>query len=176
MNTFLFHSYNIILSLLKYSGLIIKYRKSKVFYFSRSHGIFNLPSLSLSSFKRFILCLKKTQKYLRFIFDRKLSFWYHVNLYSNKVLLIVKYIKILGNSIRDLLSYQKQLLYRKYILFIALYGFPLQYFNQALLLHYLKKLRKMQYRVVIWIIGTFCISLTQRIKAIASLIPIHLYL
>ena len=59
-NTFLFYSYNIILSLLKHFGLIIKYRKSEVFYFSRSHGIFNLPSLSLSPFRGFILCLKKT--------------------------------------------------------------------------------------------------------------------
>ena len=147
-NTFLSYSYNIILSLLKHFGLIIKYRKSEVFYFSRSYSIFNLPSLSLSPFRGFILCLKKTWKYLRFIFDRKLSFWYYANLYSNKVLLMVKCIKILGNSIRGLLSYQKQLLYRKYILLIALYGF-------------------------LWIIGTFYISLTWRIKAIASLIPIH---
>ena len=49
-NTYLFCSYNIILSLLDQFGLIVKYRKSQVFYFSRSHKPFNLSSLNLSLF------------------------------------------------------------------------------------------------------------------------------
>jgi len=43
-NTF-FCSYNIILSLLKQFGLVIKHRKSKIFYLSRSYRIFNFSSL-----------------------------------------------------------------------------------------------------------------------------------
>ena len=47
-NTYLFCSYNIILSLLDQFGLIVKYRKSQVFYFSRSYKPFNPSSLNLS--------------------------------------------------------------------------------------------------------------------------------
>jgi len=46
-NSHLFHSYNIISSLLKQFMLIIEHKKTKVFYFSRLHGIFNpKPQLS----------------------------------------------------------------------------------------------------------------------------------
>ena len=141
-NTFLFYNYNIILFLLKHFGLIIKHRKSEVIHFSRSHGVFNLLPLNLSPLREPILYLKKTWKYLRFIFNRKLSFWYHVNLYSNKVLSMVKYMKILGNSTKGLLPHQKQLLYRKCILLIVFYSFPLQYFNKALLLPFFYILSK----------------------------------
>ena len=124
-NTFLFYNYNIISFLLKHFGLIIKHRKSEVIYFSRSHSIVNFFPLNLSPLRESILYLKKTWKYLRFIFNRKLSFWYHVNFYSNKVLSIVKYMKMLGNLTRGLLPHQKQLLYRKCILLIVFYSFLL---------------------------------------------------
>jgi len=47
-NTFLFCSYNIILSLLNQFGLVIEYRKFEIFYFSQSHRLFNLFSLNLT--------------------------------------------------------------------------------------------------------------------------------
>ena len=48
MNSLLSCSYNIIFSLFKQFGLVIKYRKSKVFHFSRSHSLFDSPPLDLS--------------------------------------------------------------------------------------------------------------------------------
>ena len=48
-NSNLFYSYNIIFSILKRFGLIMEYRKTKVFHFSRSHSLFNLPLLNLST-------------------------------------------------------------------------------------------------------------------------------
>ena len=124
-NAFLFCSYNIILSLLNQFGLVIKYRKSKVFHFSKSHRLFNLSSLNLSPLRKPTSHLKDSWRYLGFIFNRKLSFQQHINFYSNKVLFTIKCIKILGNSTRGLLSHQKQLLYL------------------------LKELRKIQYRAVL---------------------------
>ena len=61
---------------------------------------------------------------------------------------------MLGNSTWGLLLYYKWLLYK-----ICL-----------------KELRKMQWRAAISIIGAFCTLLTWGIKAISSLIPIHLHL
>jgi len=43
-----FCSYNIMTSLLDQFGLKVKYRKTKIFYFSRLYSIFNPPALSLS--------------------------------------------------------------------------------------------------------------------------------
>ena len=73
-NALLYCSYNIILFLLNQFSLIIEYGKSEVFYFSRSHGIFNPSSLNLSLLGDPILCPKDIWRYLSFIFDRKLSF------------------------------------------------------------------------------------------------------
>jgi len=73
-NALLYCSYNIILLLLNQFSLIIEYGKSEVFYFSRSHGIFNPSSLNLSLLGDPILCPKDIWRYLSFIFDRKLSF------------------------------------------------------------------------------------------------------
>ena len=139
MNLYSFCSYNIILSLLEYFRLVIEYGKSKVFYFSRLHRVFNLPPLNLSYFKDPILKPKNTWKYLSFIFDRKLSFWWHIKFHSNKVLSTVKYMKMLGNSTWGL-SQQKQLFYRTCILPIILYSFSLWYFTKILLHFSLRKL------------------------------------
>ena len=62
----------------------------------------------------------------------------------NKALLIVKCMKILGNSMSGLLLYQKHLLYRTCILLITLYEFLLWYYYKILLPYSLKELRKMQ--------------------------------
>ena len=84
--------------------------------------------------------------------------------------------KILENSSRDLIPIQKQHLYRYCVLLIALYEFQLWYYNKTLLSYPLKKLRRMQRRVALWISGTFHISPTLGIEAIDGLIPIYLHL
>jgi len=54
-NSHLFYSYNIIFFLLEQSGLIIKYRKTEVFHFSRSQDLFDSPLLDLSHIRSPIL-------------------------------------------------------------------------------------------------------------------------
>ena len=124
-NSCLFCSYNVVLILLLDFGLLVKHSKTEIFHFSRLIGLFNPSSLDLLSLGGPTLHSKETWKYLGFIFNRKLSFYQHINFYSNKSISIVKYIKILGNSVWGLNSHQKQLLYRSYILLISLYGFQL---------------------------------------------------
>ena len=131
-NSSLFCSYDVTSLLLEKFGLTIEHGKIKVFYFSRSHGAFDPPPLYLSSLGSPILYSKDTWKYLGFIFDRKLSFCQHINFYTNKALLIVKYMKLLGNSICGLISHQKQLLYRSCILPIAFYSFQLWFIRRCL--------------------------------------------
>ena len=89
---------------------------------------------------------------------------------------MVKYMKILGNSIWGINPIQKQLLYRYYILPIVLYGFQLWFYNKAPLSYPLKILGKIQRRATIWILGAFRTSPTERLKVIAGLIPIKLHL
>lgn len=115
-NSHLFCSYHIIFSLLKQFWLIIEHGKTSVFYFSRSHRVFNSSLLDLTALGSSILYPKETWHYLDFIFNRKLIFQQHINFYANKVLLTVKYIKILSNSLRGLISTQKFLLYRTCVL------------------------------------------------------------
>ena len=83
---------------------------------------------------------------------------------------------MLGNLTRGLNSLQKRWLYRCCALSIALYGFQLWYYNKAPLNYSLRALRKMQWRVVLWISGAFWTSPIAEIEAIAGLIPIYLYL
>ena len=49
-------------------------------------------------------------------------------------------------------------------------------YNKAFLAYPLKKLRKMQCRAAIWILGAFQTSPSFGIEAITELIPIHLHL
>jgi len=70
-NAHLFYSYNIISLLLEQFSLIIEHGKTKVFYFSRLHGIFNSSPLDLSCIESPIICPKDSWKYPRFIFNRK---------------------------------------------------------------------------------------------------------
>jgi len=79
---------------------------------------------------------------------------------------------MLDNSTQELMLYQKCLLYRTCVLFIALYRFPLCFYNKAPLSYLLKNFNKMQQKAEIWILGAFCILPSIEIKAIAMLIPI----
>ena len=130
-NSLLFCSYNVVSNLFLKFGLIVKHSKTKVFHFSRLHGFFNPLPLNLSPIGGPILYPKESQKYLGFIFDRKLSFWQYIDFYSNKAISTIKYMKILGNLVRGLIPHQKHLLHRSCVLPIALYGFQLQYYNRA---------------------------------------------
>ena len=96
-NCRLFYNYNVMLNLLEKFGLIVEHSKTDIFHFNRSQGIFNSPPLNLTPLEETILQPKNTWKYLGFIFDRKLLFYQHVNFYSNKVMSMVKCIKILSN-------------------------------------------------------------------------------
>ena len=175
-NSLLFCSYNIVANLLLKFGFLVKHSKTEVFHFTRSHSLFNPPSLNLSSIDSPILHSKEFWRYLDFIFDRKLLFCQHINFYSNKAISTIKYMKILSNLVRGLNPQQKCLLYRSCILPIALYGFQLWYYNRALLSYPLKILGKMQRRAAIWILGAFKMFSSFGIKAIASLISINLHL
>ena len=102
LNANLFYSYNIILSLLLKYRLIVEHGKTDVFHFSRSHGVFNSPSLDLSPIGSSFLLPKETWRYLGFIFDCKLTFRNHANFYSNKVISDIICMKLLGNSTRGI--------------------------------------------------------------------------
>ena len=171
----LFCSYNVLSKLLDSFGLVIEHSKTEVFHFSRSQSPFNPSPLDLSLIGGLILRPKDTWKYLGFIFDHKLTFYKHVNYYSNKAISTVKCMKLLGNSSRGINPLQKQLLYRCCILPIALYRFQLWFYNKAPLLYHMKVLDKMQRRATIWILGAFKTSPTEGIEAIAGIIPIRFY-
>ena len=59
-NANIFCSYNVISSLLEKFRLIMKYRKTKVFHFSRSQRVFNPPPLNLMPLEGLILYPKNT--------------------------------------------------------------------------------------------------------------------
>jgi len=88
----------------------------------------------------------------------------------------IKYMKLLGSSTRGINSLQKRRLYRCCALPIVLYEFLLWYYNKAPIYYHLNILRKIQQRAALWITGAFHTSSTLGIKAIAGLVPIHLYL
>ena len=157
-------------------GFIVEHSKTEVFHFSRSHGSFNPSPLDLSLLGGLILSPKNFWKYLGFIFNRKLTFYQHVNFYSNRALSSVKCIKLLGNSSCGISPLQKYLLYRCCILPITLYSFQLWFYHHAPLSYLLKALGKMQRRAAIWILGMFKISPSEEIEAIMGLIPIKLHL
>jgi len=162
--------------LLEKFGLIVEHSKTKVFHFNRSHGSFNPSPLNLSPIGESVLTPKSLWKYLSFIFDRKLSFHQHIDFYFNKVMSMVKCMKILGNSSWGIILTQKHLLYRCCAIPIALYSFQLWFYNHTPLLYLLKILGKMQRRATIWILGAFKTSPLEGIEAIADLIPIKIYL
>jgi len=124
-NANLFYCYNIILSLLMKCDLVVEHGKTDIFHFSRSHGLFNLPPLNLSSLGGLVLLLKDIWKYLGFIFNCKLNFRNHIDFYANKAISTIKCIKLLGNSLRGINPLQKRRLYRCCTLPIILYKLPL---------------------------------------------------
>ena len=162
--------------LLNKFGLIIEHLKTEVFHFNRSHGLFNLPPLNLSSIKDPILIPKNSWKYLGFIFNKKLSFHQYINFYYNRTISTVKCMKILDNLSYGIIPIQKCLLYRCCIISIALYGFQLQFYNYAPLLYPLKILNKMQRKAAIWILDVFKMFSLEDIKVIVGLVPIKLHL
>jgi len=131
LNTCLFSSYNITLTLLSKFGLQVEHSKTKVFHFSRAYSTFNSPPLDLSPISGLLLVPKDTWKYLGFIFDRKLCFHKHIGYYANKAISMVKCMKIIGNSTRCLIPQQKHLLYRSCAFSITLYGFQLWFYSKA---------------------------------------------
>ena len=163
-NSLLFCSYNVTSNLLSQFGLLAKHSKMEVFHFTRSQGSFNPLSLYISFIRGLILYPKDFQRYLGFIFNRKLLFHKHINFYSNKAISTVKCMKILDNSTRELNLHQKHLLYRSYTMLITLSGFQLWYYHKALLSYPLK------------ILEAFKTSPSLGVKAITSLIPINLHL
>ena len=173
-NVNLFCSYNVISSLLTRFGLVMEYRKTEIFHFSRSHGIFNPSPLDLTLLGCRVLLPKPMWWYLGFYFDQKLSFHPHINFYMNKAIFTVKCMKMLDNLSRGLTSIQKRHLYICCLLPIALYRFQLWYYNKAPLDYPLCVLRKMQQRAALWISGAFQTSPTTGIEAILGLMPIHL--
>ena len=175
-NANIFCSYNIILSLLIKCSLVVEYGKTDIFHFSRSHRAFNPPLLDLSALGGPVLLPKETWRYLGFIFDWKLTFRSHIDFYANKVVSTVKCMKLLGNLSRGINPLQKRRLYRCCALSIALYNFPLWYYNKAPTCYHLNILWKMQQGAAHWISGVFQTSPTLGIEAISGLIPIHLYL
>jgi len=148
-NSCFFCSYNVLTNLLEKFGLIVEHFKTENFHFNRSQDTFNLPSPDLSLLGESILQPNNSWKYLRFIFDRKLMFYQHVDFYMNKSISTVKCMKILRNSNRSINPFQKQPLYRMCVLSIVLYEFQLWFYNQASMMYHLKALGKMQRRAAI---------------------------
>ena len=107
LNSQLFCSYNVLSNILTDFGLVIEYRKTEIFHFNRSHRKYNPPSLDLTPLGGPILHPKDSWKYLGFFFDRKLTFRQHLDFYSNKVLSMVKCMKLLGNLSRGISPLQK---------------------------------------------------------------------
>ena len=148
-NAHLFCSYNIALNLLTKFGLYVEHSKTEVFHFFRVHDIFSPPPLNFLPLGGPILSPKTSWQYLGFIFNRKLSFHSYIDFYANKVISIIKCMKILSNSTRDLNPCQKHLLYRCCAMPIALYGFQLWHYNKASLSYPLKIMNKIQRRVAL---------------------------
>jgi len=121
LNSNLFCSYCIMSPFFQQFSLFIEHGKNQVFHFSRSYSIFNSPPLDLSWLGGPVLWPKENWKYLGFIFNRKLSFHQNIKFYTNKAISTIKSMKILRNSSRGLIPFQKHLVYRLCVLPIILY-------------------------------------------------------
>ena len=166
-NSHLFCSYNILTNLLKKFGFVVEHSKTEIFHFNRSCGTFNPPLLDLSLLKGNILQPNDIWKYLWFIFDKKVTFYQHIDFYAIKSISTVKCMKIIGNLNQNINLFQKCLLYRLCILSIALYGFQLWFYKHVLMTYHLK---------VLGILGAFKIFPLYGIEAIVGLILIYLHL
>ena len=121
-SSFLLCSYNIMSKILLDAGLIMEHSKTKLFHFTRARHPPN-PFIDLFSVEGPVIFPKPILYYLGFYFDHKLNFHHHTHFYTTKCLSTLNAMKMLGNSLHGLLSIQKHLLYRTYILPIALYEF-----------------------------------------------------
>ena len=175
-NSCLYCSYNVALNLLTKFSFLVEHSKTKVSHFSRLQEGFSPPPLDLSPLGRPSLSPKDSWCYLGFIFYRKLLFYNYIDFYTNKAISIVKCIKILGNSTKELNPHQEFLPYKSYAMPIALYSFQLWYYNKTPLSYPLRILNKMQRRAALWIVGTFKMSPLMGVEAITGLIPINLHL
>ena len=174
-NSFLLCSYNIISKILIDASLVMEHNKTEIFHFTRAQHPLNL-FIDLTSVGGPIINPKPIWRYLGFFFDWKLNFYYYTHFYATKCLSTLSAMKMLGNSSQGLLPIQKQLLYRTCILPIAMYEFNLWFFKGASIIKNVNELKKIQYKVALWITGTFQISPSDGIEAIAGLIPITLYI
>ena len=149
----------------------MEHNKTEIFHFTKARHPPN-PSIDLTTVGGPIINPKLIWRYLSFFFDRKLNFHYHTHFYATKCLSTLSAMKMLGNSSRGLLPMQKRLLYRTYILPIAMYGFNLWFFKGTPIVKNINKLKKMQCKTAFWITGIFWTSSSNGIEAIAGLIPI----
>ena len=106
--------------------IVIEHEKTEIFYFFKIHRIFNPPLLDLSTLGGSILHSKETWDYLRFIFNRKLTFQQHIKFYINKAISTVKCINLLRNSLRGLISLNSLV---KNAFFLEHVSFPLLYID-----------------------------------------------
>jgi len=88
---------------------------------------------------------------------------------------MVKAIEMLGNSSRGLLLLQKCLFYHFCVVPIATYSFKLWFFAGAFIKVQVLLLAAIWHKAALWILGTFHISPTSGIEALAGLIPIQLH-
>jgi len=135
-----------------------------------------IKKLDFSPIGGSILHPKESWKYLGFIFDRKLTFYQHIDYYLNKAISLVKCMKLLENSSQEIDPIQKRLLYKCCVLPITLYSFQLWFYNKAPLSYHMKILEKMQRKAAIWILGAFKTSSIKGIETITGIIPIKFYL
>ena len=89
---------------------------------------------------------------------------------------MVKAMGMLGNSTRGLFSLQKYFLYHSCVIPIATYSFRLWLFAGAPTKAQVLLLTAIQHKAAFQILGVFCTSPTGGIEALASFIPIYLYL
>jgi len=136
----------------------MEHNKTVIFHFTRAQHPPNL-SIDLTTIGGPIINPKPIWRYLGFFFDRKLNFHHHTHFYATKCLSTLSAMKMLGNSSRGLLSMQKRLLYRTYILPIAMYRFNLWFFKDAPIVKNINELKKMQCKAALWITGAFRTSL-----------------
>jgi len=125
------------------ADLVMEHSRTKLFYFMKAQHSPN-PFIDLSSIGGSVISPKPIWQYLGFYFDYRLNFNYHIHFYATKCLFTLSAMKMLENSSRGLLPIQKQLLYRTYILPIALYRFQLWFFKGASIVKNINELKKMQ--------------------------------
>jgi hypothetical protein len=94
-------AYKIVFELTQSMGLVLEHNKSEGFHFSQKHGDSN-PDIDLGYApytEATPLHPGTTWRYLGFFFDHALTFWEHVERYTNQALTTVRAMLALGNSV-----------------------------------------------------------------------------